>query len=341
MCAALFCLAFPALAAPPTLREVLARHQRAAGTPAAQQDKSAHEIVYDISAGGLTGTMTSYEAPPRRTRTEIALGPLTMISGSDGKTTWEQDGAGNVRILGGEELAENKADTSFSLESFDPFKKGAAGTVTLRAGRDPETKCYVLDVQPKGGTQQTVYLDPQTYLVRKFVERKGGIAGIITILAYQTEFGEKIPSRLQIQYAGLPLAIDANLQKAMRLTTVASSLFAPPSLPKDWEFLTPGAQTQATIPFTTEDNEIVVPVSVNGHALRLLLDSGAGSAFVTAQAAAAAGLTTQGEIAGPGLRRVVGHGPCDRCDSGNRRRGPASSSTPARHQRPECRQTAE
>lgn len=76
---------------------------------------------------------------------------------------------------------------------------------------------------------------------------------------------------------------------------MAGSLFTPPTLPRDWNFLTPGA-TAATIPFTTEDNEIVIPVSVNGHALRFLLDSGAGSAFVTEQAAQTAGLITQGEF---------------------------------------------
>ena len=298
-CAALLLLTLPAFAAPPTpltLRELLARHQKAAGTPAARQDQSPQEVVYDVSAGGLTGTMTTYEAPPHRTRTEIALGPLTMVSGSDGKTTWEQDGAGNVRILGGEELSEDKADTSFSLESFDPFKKGTHAVVTLRPARDPETGCYVVDVQPRGGSAQTIYLDPKTYLVSKSVVRKGGLAAVISILAYRTEFGQALPSRLQIQYGGLPLAIDATLQKAVRLPTVEAKLFQPPTVPRDWEFLTPGAGTEASLPFSADGDEVVVDVSVNGHPLRLLLDSGAGSSFVTAQAAQAAGLTMTGDL---------------------------------------------
>ena len=265
-------------------------------TPDAAQDGAAREIIYDISAGGLTGTLATYEAPPHQTRTELVLGPVSMITGSNGVVNWEQDGSGTVRVLGGEELAENQADTSFSLESYDPFKKGAAGTVTLRPKRDPQTGCYVLDVQPKGGTQQTVFLDPKTWLVRKFIERKGGIAGTITIASYQTFLGEKIPVRLQIQYGGLPLAIDADLQKAVRLPEAADTLFSPPNLPKDWEFLATGTQTEVTLPFTLESGEIVLPVSVNGHPLRLLLDSGAGGSFVTAQAAQAAGLSAQGDL---------------------------------------------
>ena len=302
LCASLLCLLFPAAAAPPaalTLTEVLARHQKASGSPAAHPDAGVQETVYAMSAGGLEGTLTSYEAPGHRTRTEVRLGPIITTTGSDGKTTWEQDGSGNVRILGGEELAENKADAGFSLENVDPFKhtsKGGAGTITLRPGRDPETGCYVLDALPKGGTQQTIYLDPNTYLVRKSVVRKGGISTTISILAYKPVFGTQTPSHLQIQPAGLPLTIDATLTQATRRPTFVASLFTPPASAKDWSFLTPGASTQVSFPFVTDDNEVVVYASVNGHPLRFLLDSGSGGAFITAQAAQTAGLTTQGNL---------------------------------------------
>lgn len=295
-------LLLPAAAAPPaalTLSELLARHQRASGSAAARLDKSAQEVVYDINAGGLAGTLTEYEAPGRRSRSEVRLGPIAVTTGSDGKRTWEQDGTGNVRILGGEELSENKADAGFSLENVDPFKKGGkggAGTLTLRPGRDPETECYVLDAQPKGGTQQTIYLDPNTYLIRKSVVRKGGIATTISILAYQSLFGTQTPSHMQIQPGGLPLTIEATLRQGTRLTAFAASLFTPPTVAKDWQFLTPGASTEVSFPFATDDNEVVVYAAVNGHPLRFLLDSGAGGAFVTAPAAQAAGLATQGSL---------------------------------------------
>jgi len=309
--ALLFCaatsLGLPASAAPRplTLADVLARHRRASETPAARADKGAHEIVYDVSAGGLSGTMTAYEAPPHRSRSEVALGPLAITTGNDGRVTWEQDGTGNVRILGGEELSEQKADTGFSLESYDPFKggrhgKGGASAVSLRPKRDKATGDYVLDVQPRGGTDQTVYLDPRTFLVRKYVERKGGIAATITILGYQTKFGAQIPSRLLMEYAGVPLVMEVTLKQATRLANAPASLFAPPKPPRDWAFLTP-TQAPATahevsIPFTTEDDEITLATTVNGHPLRLLLDSGAGGSFVTGQAAQAAGLTTAGSL---------------------------------------------
>ncbi len=300
-------LGLPARAAPRplTLADVLARHRRAAESPAARADKGAHEIVYDVSAGGLSGTMTAYEVPPHRSRSEVALGPLAITTGNDGHVRWEQDGTGNVRILGGEELSEQKADTGFSLESYDPFKggrhgKGDTSAVSLRPKRDKATGDYVLDVRPRGGTEQTVYLDPRTFLVRKYVERKGGIAATITILGYQTKFGAQIPSRLLMEYAGVPLVMEVTLKQATRLASIPASLFTPPKPPRDWAFLTsaqtPSTAHEASIPFTTEDNEITLHVTVNGHPLRLLLDSGAGGSFVTGQAAQAAGLTTAGSL---------------------------------------------
>ena len=290
-------LALPTLAAPtPTLRDILLRHQRASGTAESRADKSAHEIVYNIDAGGLQGTLTTYEASGHRSRSEIRLGPLAITTATDGKTSWEQDGDGHVRILNGEELAENKADAGFSLDSVDPFKKGSAGQMTLRPKQDPATGDYVLDVQPTGGTLQTIFLDPKTYLIQKSIVRKGGLVSTISILAYRTQFGQPLPSHMQIQPSGLPLMIDATLQQATRLPTVTASLFAPPAAPKDWEFLTPSATSSVSFPFETDDNEVIMAVTVNGHPLRLLLDSGAGGAFVTAQAAETAGLTTQGNL---------------------------------------------
>ena len=301
-CVPLLCPFFwltPTQAAPAaqiTLSQLLLRHRNAAATPAAQKDKTAHEIVYDISAGGLSGTMATYEAPPHRSRMEMRLGPIVTTTGTDGKTTWEQDGTGNVRILGGEELTERTADAGFSLENFDPVKNAQSALVTLRPALDPETGCYIVDVRPKNGSQQTIYLDPKTYLVKKTVERKGGLTGTITALAYQRQDGTQVPSRMEIQYAGLPLTVEATLKSVTRLPAVTASFFAPPVSARDWKFLASGPRIAATLPFESDNNEIIFPVTINGHVLRFLLDSGSGTAFVTDAGAQAAGLTTQGDL---------------------------------------------
>ncbi len=287
----------PTLAAPAlTLPQILARHNKAAGATAARKDKTAHKVVYTVAAGGLSGTLTTWDASGHRARTEVALGPLAITTGSDGKRRWEQDGAGNVRILGGEELSEDSADAGFSLEDYDPLGKSKSGTkVILRPGKDKVTGCYVLDVLPKGGSGQTVYIDSKTYLVRQVTQHKNGMDSTVKFLAYQSRFGSQIPSRMQIGFVGLPLTIEATLASAVTLPTVSAALFQPPTLARDWRFLSPGVK-EASLPFTSDGGEVVVAVSVNGHPLRLLLDSGAGSAFLSAEAARTAGLTTEGDL---------------------------------------------
>ena len=183
--------------------------------------------------------MTIYEAPPHKSRMEMSLGPIAMTTGTDGRVTWEQDGAGNVRILGGEELSEQAADTGFSLENFDPAKNTGGTQVKLRPALDPATHCYVLDVEPKNGSQQTVYLDARTYLVRKTVEHKGGLTSVVSVLAYTLKDGTQVPSHLAIQYAGLPLVIDANLKSVQRLPAVTAAFFAPPPRQKTGGFYSP------------------------------------------------------------------------------------------------------
>ncbi|MDQ2800363.1 MAG: retropepsin-like domain-containing protein, partial [Armatimonadota bacterium] len=297
----LVALSLPGLARPQasgeTLRSLLAKHQRAMNVPGARPDKTAHKMVYALSAASLAGTLTIYESLPGKTREEINLGPLHMVTASDGRTSWEQDMTGAIRIVRGEELAENKADESFSIDSYDPFKQGKKapkGRVTLRPQRDPATGCFVLDILPQGGSQQTVFLDPKTYLVRKFIERKGGLAGTISILSYQTRFGARVPSHLQIGYAGLPMTIEATLSQATGHVKLASNFFAPPQVARDFEFLGAQAPRKAVVPFRNDDNEIVVPVVINGQTLHFIVDSGAASSFITGKAAQKAGLTAQG-----------------------------------------------
>ncbi len=287
----------PTQAAPAlTLPQLLARHDKAAQTPAARKDKRAHKVVYTVAAGGLSGTLTTWEASGHRTRTEMVMGPIALTTGSDGKRRWEQDGAGNVRILGGEELSEDSADAGFSLEDYDALSTAKSGTsVKLRPGRDKATGCYVLDVLPKGGSVQTVLIDPKTYLVRQVTQHKSGMDSIVKFLAYQPKFGTQIPSRMEIGFGGLPLKVTATLASATALPQVSYALFQPPPTARDWKFLPPGVK-EAVLPFTLADNEIIVPVTINGHTLRMLLDSGAGSAFLTAEAARTAGLTTEGDL---------------------------------------------
>ncbi len=308
-------LAGPGRAASPdrratmTLATLLARHLQATVVSRdALNDKTPTQTVYRLDAMGMQGTLTEWDAPPNRHRVEMALGPLHQTQADNGQVAWQQDGTGNVRIVQGAELSEGRAEAAFSLERYDPIKSGKAGRVTLRPARETDTGDYILDVALGGGANQTLYLDPKTYLVHKIVSAKGGMAGAITIQAYKTVGGQRIPARMQIGYAGLPITVNATLTQARTLAHVDPALFALPQSAADYEFLSAPSAASVVIPFDDAGGEIVVPVTINGHTLRFLLDSGAGSSFITGQAAQTLGLTTQGMLPAVGYGGTASSG---------------------------------
>ncbi len=297
--AALFSACLPAGAQThlPSLAWLLRQHDRAAMSHVTGAGAGTRKTVYALQASGLDGTLTEYDAAPHRTRVEMALGPIRQTSGDDGRTAWQQDMSGHVRILSGPELAESRASQSFTLEGYDPVRDGARGRITLRPGREPGTGDYVLDLAPVGGARQTVYLDPRTFLTRKMVATMGGITGVVQILAYTRADGEQVPAQLLITYAGLPVSVSARLVSTQRGGVLDPALFAPPvTATPDFAFLTTSGTGPATVPYTDDHGEIVVAVTVNGKALHLLLDSGASSSFLTADAVRSLDLPLSGSV---------------------------------------------
>ena len=299
LCALFFnaaCAPLPAAPKPPTLAQVLAGHRRAVYVSAAAARPSPTLTVYAIEAAGLSGTLSEWSAPGGKSRTEMILGPIKQTEGDDGQTLWQQDMTGHVRLVRGTERAASRASQSFSLEAYDPLRGDKTTRVSLRPKRDPATGDLVVDVAPAVGTQQTLFLDPKTFLVRKMVASKGGLSGTIQIDEYAVSEGERVPSRLRIRYAGVPLLITARLVQARRLAAVDAGLFAPPASASDAALLSHDGKRAATVSFDFSHGEVTLPVSVNGHLLHLVLDSGAATSFVTGVAAAQIGLTTQGQL---------------------------------------------
>jgi len=299
--AALLILCLPTLARPArsdgeTLESLLRKHIRATATPAALRDLRSQKTVYQLNAAGMTGTLIEYDALPHRMRVEMALGPIRQTSADNGRVAWEQDMTGHVRFLGGPELAEDRATESFSLEGYDPFRSKERGRVALRPRREPGTGDYILELSPTGGMRQTAYLDPHTYLLRKVVASKAGITGTVSILAYKQIGGEQVPSQLEITYAGLPVVVSATLLSAQRGLHFSPALFDPPATARDFQFLTPTGRGPASIPFSDDHGEIIVPVTVNGQPRRLLLDSGAGNSFLTGNGSQGLNLATVGSV---------------------------------------------
>ncbi|BDI32733.1 hypothetical protein CCAX7_47840 [Capsulimonas corticalis] len=283
-----------------TLTSVLAKHAKAVLVPGVKQPDGDQETVYTISAGGLFGTLQETNAKPRKFRVDMILGPLHEITADNGVTGWSQDSTGNVRVVRGAELTENRASASFSLESYDPIKDAKKGKVKLRAGRETGTGAFILDVAPTGGTAQTIYVNSKTYMIDKIVAHTGAVSGTVAIRSYKAVEGERLPAVLDISYAGLPFTVRAELKSSQHIAKADPALFQVPDSAKDYEFLAAAADKSVDVPFTFDQGEIVVAATINDHPVRLIVDSGAGTSFITGKASDAIGLKPQGDIAAVG-----------------------------------------
>ena len=114
--------------------------------------------------------------------------------------------------------------------------------------------------------------------------------------------------RLVIGYAGLPVKITAVLQSLEKNVTIADSIFALPEEAKDYHFLTASGQGPATFNFVSQDNEIILPVTINGQPHRLMLDSGAAGSFLTGDAARSLKLSLKGNFPALGYGGVAKSG---------------------------------
>ncbi|MEO7714878.1 MAG: aspartyl protease family protein [Capsulimonas sp.] len=298
-------LAAPAVYAAPapsqeSLSSILAKHAKAVIVPGAKTADGDEQTTYTISAGGLTGSLQETHAKPHKMRVDMILGPLHETTADNGVTSWQQDSTGNVRVVRGAEQTENRAAASFSLESYDPIKDAKKGKVTLHRQREPRTGAFIIDVAPTGGTSQTIYLNPKTYLISKIIAHTGSVTGTVAIRSYKAIRGERLPAVLDISYAGLPFTVRAELKSSERLSKTDPTIFEVPDSAKDFEFLKSATDKSVEVPFTFDQGEVVVAATINNHPVRLLVDSGAGTSFITGKSADAIGLKPQGEMAAVG-----------------------------------------
>jgi len=286
------CSAAPEL----TLDQILAKHKAASGTPEALKDKSGTEVVYTIDTGLMSGTLTEDSMEPHKSLVTLDLGPLSSVTGFDGTSAWEKGPDGSVRLLQGDELKEARSDAGFSIEDFDPLSSASQATVVLHKEREQGSGDYLIDVTPKGGTLQTLSINPQSFLVDHVESQYSGMVAEMSIKSYKLVDGLEVPATVDIAYQGVPITITTTLQSAKRGMTFDDDIFSPPDSKHELSILSPDGGPSVTLPFKSPHNEILLDAKINGQPISLLLDTGAARTFITADAAKKMDLKTAGEV---------------------------------------------
>jgi hypothetical protein len=286
----------------PRCHAVLRRACEASGGLRAWGALRALRMTGTIEMGGLRGPYEQrVSLIDGRYLTRYTVGPLAVRHGFDGAVSW-QCGAGGEVTRQDADAPRRAARTQAWLDSRAYwFPERGAGRLEWLGERDAHT---VLRATPSDGTPVELWFDDATGLLARTLTSVLGRDTVRRFEDWREVEGVRLPSRV-VTSAG----DDARRDILVALDTLAVEPYVPdatyevpPPPAIDFAFLKPAG---TPVPFDLVDNHVYLAASVNGHALRLLLDTG-GVLLLTPEAAARAGIVAQGaiEARGPGSQAV-------------------------------------
>ena len=302
---------FPCLAcaATPTVLNILAQSKAASGGEAWDQVHSI-ELEGKASAGGLTGPFEQFEdLNDGASLLRYTLGPYEAQSGFDGTVAWSQGPSGDVALQGSAAGKRIAASDAYLAARAYWFPQRWSATVQLLGKRTVNGNVYqVLRILPKGGDAIELWIDAQTHLIARIEEMIGGRGKTQLWSDYRAVDGIRLPFRVEV-YSGNDVEHKsvALVGRVSVNVDISPDHFAPPKQSlQDFSFLDGGSS--ATIPVEIINNHVYLPVSINGHTLHFMLDTG-GRNLLTPQAATKAGVKSVGAFDGGGVgKNIVNQG---------------------------------
>lgn len=263
-----------------------------------------------IAAGGLEGPYEQLVAPDDgRFVTRYALGPARIERGHDGRVAWMRHPNGEV-VVQDAEAARRQAVTEAFLHArgwLAPHLWDARLAPTAPA-EDADPGCRTLHAEPARGLPVTLTLDASDgrLLVARMVVN--GIAHLRRLDDYRWVAGAW-HAHLVVTGTGDPSRdVVVRIDRFDALPAADASTdadpFAPPEARMDDLRFAPGV-THVRLPAEVVNGHLFVTARVDGHPMRLMLDTG-GVNLLDHEAARRAGLDVAGrlETRGPGRAPV-------------------------------------
>jgi outer membrane lipoprotein-sorting protein len=181
---------------------------------AAQGGRKALEAIKDTTSSGtaemiqmgLNGTITIYQKEPDKSRTDFEVMGMVITRAYDGTTAWgvnPQTGANEV--MSDQDGSQMKWGSYGNDALLNPAKYGIS--FELKPKEKVSDKDYiVLDQVFKDGFRNTMYLDPETYLVFKTKAKIASPAGteieMETLMSDYQKEGDVVVAKAMTIYQG-------------------------------------------------------------------------------------------------------------------------------------------
>jgi len=207
---------------------------------AAQGGRKALEAIKDTTSSGtaemiqfgMNGSITVYQKEPDKSRMDIEVMGMVITRAYDGTTAWgvnPQTGASEV--MSDQEGAQMKWGSYGNDALLNPAKYGIS--FELKPKEKVNDKDYiVLDQVFKDGFRNTMYLDPETYLIFKTKAKTVSPAGteieMETLMSDYQKEGDVVVAKAMTIYQGGQEYMRLNFSKVVFNTGLEDVFFKMP-----------------------------------------------------------------------------------------------------------------
>lgn len=260
-------------------------------------------IVADVEGLGLEGRSTVWFAFPDRQRSELDLGPLSLLLVIDGPRAWHRDHNGAVVQLDPHQIAD--ARTSLFIDAYGPWLAPPETSGLRILGEEeldgrPHT---LVEITPPGGNPAQLWIDRGSSLPTRMSQADESGLGhdVVHMSDYRPVGGIQVPFHLESFNDQLP-----ENRSVYRLREVVwdapgdEGLFAPPLEQADVTF--PPGVTSLTLPLTVEARHLFVRGHMVGRGTGedglFLLDTATTLSMLDRGMVDRLGLETDGQLKG-------------------------------------------
>jgi hypothetical protein len=173
---------------------------KAASGGAAWNDVAVQHTLVALMAGGFSGEAERWsEIATGRSLMRFSLGPIAGTMGYDGAVAWSQDPSGSTRVGSDKTEAELAANAAYrdQLAFWFPARHAAAIVYKRRATVDG-AEFDVVGVTPDGGREFEMWIDAETKLIGRLVEREAQGLRTEVYSDWKDVRGVKIPFRVRV-----------------------------------------------------------------------------------------------------------------------------------------------
>ncbi|MCC6196278.1 MAG: aspartyl protease family protein [Burkholderiales bacterium] len=228
-----------------------------------------------LATAGLEGAVERLtDIQTGRSLLRYSIGPLSGAAGYDGKTVWTQDGQEPAKVETGAAALELAANAAYRDKLAFWYPDRGRARIEYKERAQADGRAYdVVTITPEGGRAFEFWLDAETNLIERLVEREADVTRTEIYSDRRDVQGVRIPFHTRTTRGDPKFDEVVTVQKIAFNEPVATVAFGPPVEAQELSF--PQGRAAVEVPFEVYSGHLFVNVMLDGRGpFRMLLDAG-------------------------------------------------------------------